>query len=352
MPQLEIRSVSHSYRRRQAALCGVSLELAPGAIGCLMGPSGAGKTTLLNCVAGLEPVARGEIKIKGKLMSGGGKMVPPENRHIGIVFQDSALFPHLSVSRNIAFGLAGKMPRREAETRVAEMTELCGLNGEGERYPHELSGGQQQRAALARALAPRPDLLLLDEPFSNLDAETRDRISKQMRVILKSQNATVLLVTHNQHEAFALADEGGVINQGVICQWDKIYNLYHRPRCAFVANFVGEGALVPGILRSPNSIEIEIGQVKSARELAGPLTRQGDSVLILLRPDDIVADADSPHRATVEEKAFRGANIFYTLQLPSGKRVYASWPSRLDFALGESIGIRAQVAHAVLFPSA
>ena len=214
---LEINHVTQSYGAR-AVLSDINFRLGSGTIACLLGASGCGKTTALRCIAGFERVVAGEIVINGQVASRAGYRLPPEARRIGMVFQDYALFPHLTVARNIAFGLHGADSAARS-ARVTELLEIVGLNGAANRYPQELSGGQQQRVALARALAPRPALMLLDEPFSNLDVEMRERLSIEVRDILKSQNTTTILVTHDQNEAFTFADEIGIMLEGRIAQW-------------------------------------------------------------------------------------------------------------------------------------
>ena len=320
---------------------GLGFSLARGAIGCLLGPSGCGKTTVLRCIAGFEPVREGAIRIAGRLVSGDGVMVAPEHRRIGMVFQDYALFPHLSVAENIAFGLH-RAPAQERHARVAELASLVALSAALDKYPHEISGGQQQRVALARALAPRPELLLLDEPFSNLDVDLRERLSLEVRDIIKASGATAVLVTHDQQEAFAMADEIGILQAGHIQQWDTPYNLYHRPANRFVADFVGQGAFLPAKALNGHQLQIELG------------TLQGDSqgmseLEVLLRPDDVVHDDAAPTQAEVVHKAFRGAEILYTLRLASGRKVLALVPSHHNHALGEKIGIRLDVDHVVAF---
>jgi len=220
-----------------------SLSLEKGHIGCLLGASGCGKTTVLRAIAGFEPLRAGRIELDGTLLSAPGFQVEPEHRQVGMMFQDYALFPHLTAEKNVAFGLR-RLDKAERARRVGEMLHLVGLEGSGRRYPHELSGGQQQRVALARALAPRPGLLLLDEPFSNLDIDTRERLAFEVRDILKQAGHTALLVTHNQAEAFAIADRIGVMRKGVIAQWDTPYGLHHRPADDFVADFVRREALM------------------------------------------------------------------------------------------------------------
>jgi len=210
-----------------------SFGLPAGTIGVLIGPSGCGKTTLLRALAGLEPVAAGQVRIGGEVVGAAGIHTPPENRHVGMVFQDFALFPHLDVGRNVAFGIERLRPRERAD-RVAQVLDLVGLPGAERRFPHELSGGQQQRVALARALAPQPRLLLLDEPFSNLDVDLRERLAQEVRGILKAAHATALFVTHDQLEAFAIGDVIGVMHEGRLHQWDDAYTLYHRPATRFI----------------------------------------------------------------------------------------------------------------------
>jgi len=337
---LEVANLRHSYGEHEVVR-GLSFSLARGSIGCLLGPSGCGKTTVLRCIAGFEAVQEGEIRLGGQVVSRPGATLPPEKRRIGMVFQDYALFPHLRIADNIAFGLHG-WPEEERAARLRELAELVGLSAVLRKYPFEMSGGQQQRVALARALAPRPELLLLDEPFSNLDVELRERLSSEVRDIIRASGATAILVTHDQHEAFAVADEIGVLHQGRIQQWDSAYNLYHRPANRFVADFVGQGVFLPAKARDGRELEIELGVL------------QGDSqgketVEVLLRPDDIVHDDAAPIQAEVVHKAFRGADILYTLRLASGRKVLALVPSHHNHALGERIGIRLDVDHVVAF---
>ena len=348
---LELRNIRHAYGR-QTVVNDLSLALKKGAIGCLLGPSGCGKTTVLRCIAGFEPISAGQIALNGVVISNAGFVLPPERRHIGMVFQDYALFPHLTVRANIGFGLH-RMQKTERAARTQEILKTVGLADVGDKYPHQLSGGQQQRVALARALAPKPDLLLLDEPFSNLDVTLRGRLSLEVRDILKSQNATAILVTHDQDEAFAIADEIGVMHQGEIQQWDTGYNLYHKPANRFVANFIGQSVFLPGKILDPHHVEIELGTL--AGEIPHQcmpdcqLCREGNPVDVLIRPDDIVHDDASPLQAVVMQKAFRGADIMYTLHLPGGGTALSLVPSHHNHAIGEKIGIRLEADHVVAF---
>jgi len=339
LPLLQVEGLSHAYGSHQVVR-DLSFTLPRGAIGCLLGPSGCGKTTVLRCIAGFEAAQAGVIRVDGKEVSGPGGTLPPEKRRIGMVFQDYALFPHLSVRDNIGFGLRAPAGR---DARVAELAALVGLAGALDQYPHEISGGQQQRVALARALAPRPDLLLLDEPFSNLDVDLRERLSAEVREIIKASGATAVLVTHDQQEAFAMADEIGVLHDGRIQQWDSAYNLYHRPANRFVADFVGQGVFLPATAINSHQLEIELGILRGASPHGNV------SLEVLLRPDDVVHDDDAPTKAEVVYKAFRGAEILYTLRLQSGSKVLALVPSHHNHAIGERIGIRLDVDHVVAF---
>jgi iron(III) transport system ATP-binding protein len=342
---------------RRQVLDRLTFALAGGEIGCLLGSSGCGKTTALRAVAGFVRPDAGTIRIGSDVVTTPTAMLPPERRGVGVVFQDYALFPHLSVADNVGFGLRrtrGAQRRR----RVDDMLALVGLPDARHRFPHELSGGQQQRVALARALAPTPALLLLDEPFSNLDPDLRETLAAELRDILKGHGTTTLMVTHDQYEAFALADTVGVMEGGRIAQWDDAYRLYHHPRSRSVADFVGMGVFLRGWIvddGGPPRVEVELGALPivqredrvRAEASAGP----GGELLVLLRPDDVVHDDASPIQATVLRKAFRGAQFLYTLQLPSGQRLLALVPSHHDHRIGEAIGIRFAADHIVTFPA-
>ncbi len=342
--RLELSEVTAGYSARNV-LMSLSFSLDSGVIGCLLGPSGCGKTTVLRCIAGFEPVRAGQIIADDAVLSGPGFTVAPELRDFGMVFQDHALFPHLTVRENVQFGLH-REPAPKRAARARDVLAAVGLEASLDAYPHQLSGGQQQRVALARAVAPRPRLLLLDEPFSNLDVDLRLRLSHELRDFLKASGTTALMVTHDQKEAFAIADEIGILRDGVLEQWDSAFNLYHQPATRFVADFVGRGVFVPGIVRSESEVEIELGLVR------GQMTRPyapGSEVDVLLRPDDILHDDDSSLTAEVSDKAFRGADILYTLSLPSGAQVYSLVPSHHNHAVGSAIGIRLEADHIVAF---
>jgi iron(III) transport system ATP-binding protein len=349
---LELSQLDIQYPGRPVpAVQGVNLSLRAGDIGVLIGPSGCGKTTLLRAVAGLEPVSGGKVLLSHRVVSEAGHTVPAEERRIGMVFQDYALFPHMDVGRNVGFGIE-HLPKAERAGRVAEVLALVGLEGAEKRFPHELSGGQQQRVALARALAPKPDLLLLDEPFSNLDIDLRERLAQEVRNILKAAQATALLVTHDQLEAFAIGDVIGVMNEGQLHQWDDAYSLYHRPATRFVADFIGHGVFTPATLREVNGqvvVDTPVGELTDVAECPLPCAFEGGQCDVLLRADDIVHDDHAPVKAEIIRKAFRGSEFLYTLRLASGDLLMAHVPSHHDHKLGEWIGIRAEVDHVVTF---
>ncbi len=343
-PHLQLQALSHHYGTRHT-FKDVNFSLAKGQIACLLGPSGCGKTTALRCIAGFEQVTSGQIFLAGNLVSSADYLMPAQQRKIGMVFQDYALFPHLTIADNIGFGLH-QWPSKQREQRVLEMIDVVGLGGLAQSYPHQLSGGQQQRVALARALAPQPELLLLDEPFSNLDVELRERLGEEVRTILKQHGSTALMVTHDQHEAFAIADQIGLLHEGRIQQWDSAYHLYHEPHNRFVADFIGEGVFVQGRVVAEQQIAFELGQVHAVVP-AG--CKVGDSIQILIRPDDIIHDDASPVLATITAKIFRGAQFLYSLRLADGSNVLSLVPSHHNHALGEKIGIRLEIDHVVAF---
>ena len=349
---LEISKLGVHYAGRpKPAVDSVSFSLQTGEIGVLIGPSGCGKTTLLRAVAGLEQAHAGTITLGGQLVSSLKAHVPAELRRIGMVFQDYALFPHLDVARNVGFGLM-HLPAAQRAARIGQVLELVGLPDAGKRFAHELSGGQQQRVALARALAPSPRLLLLDEPFSNLDVDLRERLAHEVRSILKAAGATALFVTHDQLEAFAIGDRIGVMHRGHLHQWDEAYALYHRPASRFVADFIGHGVFAPAHIEQRGGnvvVHTALGDLTDLQECPLPGAYAGGLCDVLLRADDIVHDDNAPVKAQIMRKAFRGSEFLYTLRLATGEALMAHVPSHHDHALGEWIGIRAEVDHVVTF---
>jgi len=342
--RLELRNVSIAYGDRCIAR-GVSFSLEEGAIGCLLGPSGCGKTTLLRAIAGFEPVTSGQIRIRGQTASTPHGRVAPEDRSVGMVFQDFALFPHLSVADNIGFGLR-HLRSRERRTRVRALLELIGLGHAAARYPHQLSGGMQQRVALARAMAPRPEVLLLDEPFSSMDSTLREQLAREVREVLRSEGMTAVLVTHDQLEAFAMADRIALLAEGVVQQCGSGFTLYHEPANRLVADFLGQGAFLPAEVVDALGVRTELGVVSGGRPHG---LEPGRPAEVLIRPDDLVDDETSRFRASVVERAFRGAEYLYRFRLPSGNEVLCLLPSHHEYAPGDQVGLRLDARHLVAF---
>ena len=324
-----------------AAVRDVSLELPKGQLMALLGPSGCGKTTTLRLVAGFERLDAGEIEIGGRLVASGNQHMPPEQRRIGMVFQEYALFPHLSVAHNVAFGLPqASAPwtrglAREVARRVDYVLDLVGLAGYQKRMPHELSGGQQQRVALARALAPEPELILLDEPFSNLDAGLRVRVRAEVRSILRQANATAIFVTHDQEEALSLVDSVAVLIDGVVRQIASPQRLYRRPADREVAAFLGDANFLPGTAEGRRVIS-ELGTLELIVEQLG-------EVDILLRPENVtVSPAAADAACRVRSILFFGHDQLVTVQLGSGALVDARLGPMYHFAVGQPVQLRVE----------
>jgi iron(III) transport system ATP-binding protein len=318
------------------------LELEKGEILALLGPSGCGKTTTLRLIAGFERPDRGLVEIGGRVMADAHTFVPPERRGVGVVFQEYTLFPHLTVEENLVFGLHKLRPHSRTQ-RLKEMLETVGLTSLAARYPHELSGGQQQRVALARALAPRPSVLLLDEPFSNLDAELRTQMLHDVYVILREVGTTAVFVTHDQEEAFTVADRVGVLNQGKLVQLSRPEELYHLPASRFVARFVGQANFIPGCVVGAG-IETPLGLFDNTPNLP-----QGATVDVMLRPQQIELIPDPAGNATVVSRRFRGADTLVVVQLSCGLLLHCHQPSTLLLEVRERIRVVARPTHVVAF---
>lgn len=344
--QLDIAQLSVGYNEIPV-LSDVNLSLGNGQIGCLLGPSGCGKSTLLKAIAGFEPVLDGTIIMEGTTFSDKAFTLPPEQRGVGMVFQDLALFPHLTVAQNIAFGLRD-WSTADKHVRVKRLLKLINLEGMEERYPYSLSGGQQQRVALARAMAPKPKLLLMDEPFSGLDAALRESLVPEVREILLQENMSALLVTHDQMEAFAMADKVALIHDGRIQQCDTAYNMYHRPANKFVADFIGDGEFLSGQIISEHQIQSSLGILQSEQPHGFAVNQ---SVEVFVRPDDLLHDDDSHVFAKVMNKQFRGSHFLYRVKLESQQELYCLASSHHNHALGESIGIKLDLDHLIIFPN-
>ena len=342
-PVLELRGISCAYEPNRPAVEQITLTVHQGEILCLLGPSGCGKTTILRAIAGFERITDGSISLSGRLVSSRDVMVPTEQRHIGMVFQEYALFPHLRVEKNIAFGL-NHLSRPQQKAIVDDLLTLTGLRGLEHRYPHELSGGQQQRVALARALALRPVLLLLDEPFSNLDPDMASRMRQDLHALLRQTKTTAILVTHDHDEAFSMADRVAVLNRGRLEQFDTPEAIYHVPTTPFVADFVGQADFISGVVTN-DVVTSEIGEFPNTQHLA-----TGPSVVVMIRPDDIHIVPTKGADAHILARQFKGSENVYTIQLPSGQIVHSSESSLSIYQVGTAIALRVVATHTVLFP--
>jgi iron(III) transport system ATP-binding protein len=309
--------VKRFHGTQQSAVNDISFELNAGEILVLVGPSGCGKTTTLRMIAGLERPDSGVVRLNDRVVASDSVFVPPEKRGVGMVFQDHALFPHLTVAENIAFGLRGRPPA-EIKSTVGEMLHLVGLLPLSRRYPHALSGGERQRVALARALAPRPVVVLMDEPFSSLDADLRQEMREHVRRILKSMQATVVFVTHDQDEALYMGDRLAVMQNGQIEQIGTPEEIFHESNTRFVSEFMGDSDFLQGKVL-PNGIQTELGILNQIVDL--PVSTP---VEIAIRADDIAFQKDGSGNSVIVERFFRGAFNLYRLRLDSGQTLHAS----------------------------
>lgn len=336
---LEIRELGKKYEPSQPpANENISIAMHRGEILALVGPSGCGKTTTLRLIAGFEQPDRGSITLDGRVVASPELFVPPEKRGVGMVFQEHALFPHLNVIDNVAFGLSKQAKKSRLDT-AREMLSLLGLIHLESRYPHEISGGERQRVALARALAPRPIVLLLDEPFSSLDADLRIQVRAEVRELLKSIQATVVFVTHDQEEALFMGDRLAVFNQGRLEQIATPEEIFHNPQTRFVAEFMGQTDLINGVI-VPAGVQTEIGILDQLYDL--PF---GTQVEIGIRADDIALQASPGSNSYVVSRQFKGALNIYSVQLPSGMLVHAYQPHTKIIQPGTPIHVLAAPGH-------
>lgn len=336
-------SIGKVFNGKIRAVSGVSLNVNQGEFFSLLGPSGCGKSTILRIIAGLDAPDSGGVTIGSNTVAG-PRWVPPEKRGVGLVFQDYALFPHMTIFENIAYGLKG-CTKRETRRRVGEMLDIVSLPDMAMRYSHELSGGQQQRIALARALAPFPKVVLLDEPFSNLDADLRAELRTETRRILKEKGITTILVTHDQEEAFSLSDRIGVLNHGRLEQVGTPAEIYHKPVSRFVAGFVGKADFVGGKIL--NGALVSDAGVFRCPEYAQLQERDVD---IMIRPDDVDFALDEGGDAFIADVQFLGPEVIYRLELGNGKALHSLKPSSIVYTAGKRVKIYVDPTHIILFP--
>lgn len=343
---LSIEGLKCAYQS-QTVLTSVSFAIEPGEIACLLGPSGCGKTTVLRAIAGFIAPQAGEIRLGDQVISNADRVVPPEQRGMGMVFQDYALFPHLSIADNIAFGLR-RMAGSEKQRRIREVLDLVELPDLSKRYPHELSGGQQQRVALARALAPDPRLLLMDEPFSNLDTDLRRQLSQEVRQILKRRGIAAIMVTHDQQEAFTLSDRIGILSAGRVQQWGTPEALYYQPATPEVAAFVGKGELFQGRVCEDTAVETELGLLEFAEPLE---VGDGDEVQLFLRPGDLYLSHEGGVPGEICSAEFQGSQTLYRIRLHSGREIEVLEQGLHRYNEGEKISVHVHAHRPILFPA-
>lgn len=344
-PYLSVNNLSAAYDKNTTVVSDINFSLDEGEIGCLLGPSGCGKTTILRAISGFQAIGTGAIELAGKALSTPKTMLAPERRGVGMVFQDHALFPHLTLANNVSFGLS-KLTKAEQIAQTKKMLELVGMHDFHDAYPHEISGGQSQRVALARALAPEPTLLLMDEPFSNLDTALREGLGYEVRRLLKETGITAIMVTHDQHDAFALGDKIGVIADGQLKQWGTSFDLYHAPQSRFVANFIGDGLFVEGKVVDETTVDTGFGKVRG--ELVNPINI-GTKVDLLIRPDDVRYNPNGTIQGVVSRKAFKGAQTLYTVNTESGESLMSLVSSHDDYEVGDEISLEIDADHLVCF---
>jgi len=343
---LEVTNLAVDYGNKRV-LKAINLRLRTGELGCLLGVTGSGKTALLRTIAGFVRPSKGQIRIGEQLMASDEHFIPPERRYTGLVFQDYNLFPHLCIAENIGYGLT-RQSRVTARVRVEKLLDLARLSHKADAYPHQLSGGERQRAALARAMAPSPRLILLDEPFASQDSNLRETLAHEVKDMLKTEQITALMVTHDQTEAFALADKLGVLREGRIEQWDEPYNIYHHPANRAIAEFVGLGAMLSGVIVNPTTVNTALGQIRLPVDMNRFRARQ--QVQVFVRPEDIVHTSASRRKAEVLEAMFRGPTTLYRLRSEqSFEEFYAITPSFIRYRPGERFGLTLAMEELVMF---
>ncbi len=342
-PMLELRNITCGYEPNTPTVRDLSLRLQPGNVLCLLGPSGCGKTTTLRAIAGFEQLSAGDIRLQGEVLASASVHLPPEQRRIGMVFQEYALFPHMNVKDNVAFGLY-HWQAADRQARVQVMLDLVGLQGLELRFPHELSGGQQQRVAIARALAPKPLMLLLDEPFSNLDPDMTIKMRKELSRVLRQTQTTAILVTHDHEEAFAMADQVAVMHDGVLVQCDTPETIYQQPSSSFVAEFIGQANTIPGIIQNEH-VETEIGPITNQSDF-----ESGSRVLVMIRPDDIQFTPSETGPGRIESRQFQGSQTLYAIRLQSGQLIHCCMKPIPVYNIETPVMVHITTSHIILFP--
>lgn len=341
--KLEIEDVSLSIEGT-LILDNLSLNIDEHEIISLIGPSASGKSSLLRIIAGFENISSGKVKLNGLIVDDRSTIVQPQNRNVGIIFQDLALFPHLSCKDNILFGITNYSADHKRQ-RLDRLCNLLDITSIKDKFPHEISGGQQQRIAIARALAPGPEILLLDEPFSALDEELKETLIHDVKNLLKEEKITTIVITHNIREAFQLSDKIAFLDNKKIIQFDTAYNLYHKPYTKEIANFCGIGSFIKGTVIDSNHVSTILG------DLFGDTSKYkvGSNVSVMIRPDDIIHDDNSSQSAKVLEKIFFGSDFLYKLELSEGEKIFCYTPSHHNHAINEVIGIKPVIDHLILF---
>ena len=341
--KLEIEDVSLSIEGT-LILDNLSLNIDEHEIISLIGPSASGKSSLLRIIAGFENISSGKVKLNGLIVDDRSTIVQPQNRNIGIIFQDLALFPHLSCKDNIIFGITNYSENHKRQ-RLDRLCNLLDITSIKDKFPHEISGGQQQRIAIARALAPGPEILLLDEPFSALDEELKETLIHDVKNLLKEEKITTIVITHNIKEAFQLSDKIAFLDNKKIIQFDTAYNLYHKPYTKEIANFCGIGSFIKGTVIDNNHVSTILG------DLFGDTSKYkvGSNVSVMIRPDDIIHDDNSSQSAKVLEKIFFGSDFLYKLEISEGEKIFCYTPSHHNHAINEVIGIKPVIDHLILF---
>ena len=341
--KLEIENISLNLDNDRI-LDDLSLTIKEEEIISIIGPSASGKSSLLRVISGFENISSGKIRLNGQTVDDTSIIIEPQKRHIGIIFQDLALFPHLNCAENITFGIS-ELSSKEKIERLNRLAKVLDIIEISKKFPHEISGGQQQRVAIARALAPKPEILLLDEPFSALDENLKEKLLADVKILLKEEKITTIVITHNIKEAFQISDKIAFLSNKKIVQYDSAYNIYHKPLTREVANFCGIGSFINGKVIDKNHVVTDLG--KHFGDTA-PYTI-GSNIDILIRPDDIIHDDNATRSAQVIEKIFHGSDFLYKLKLGGGENIFCYTPSHHDHSLNEVIGIKSEMDHLILF---